>query len=140
MAESHILRGDLKNARLSQMVFKSNSLFAKVDYSIVCMIDVITQINLDLFRDEEQPEDNQRSVNMQLEYLTPLEIGIREGEEIGFRKGEELGLRKGEMRGIILAMHAQKASREATGKLLMKLYHLTLEEANQMIDSMPNLG
>jgi hypothetical protein len=141
-------------------VFKSNSLFAKVDYSIACMIDVITQINLDLFRDEEQPEDNQRSVNMQLEYLTPLEIGKREGEEIGFRKGEkigfckgeELGLRKGEelglrkglqigeMRGTILAMHAQKASREATGKLLMKLYHLTLEEANQMIDSMPNLG
>ena len=93
---------------------------------------------------------------MQLEYLTPLEIGKREGEEIGFRKGEELGLRKGEelglrkgeelglrkgeMRGTILAMHAQKASREATGKLLMKLYHLTLEEANQMIDSMPNLG
>lgn len=121
------------------MVFKSNSLFAKVDYSIACMIDVIAQINLDLFRDEEQLEDNQRSVNMQLEYLTPLEIGKREGEEIGFRKGEELGLRKGEMRGIILAMHAQNASREATGKLLMKLYRLTIEEANHAIGALPEL-
>ena len=137
-------------ARLKE-VFKSNSFFAKVDYSIACMIDVITQINLDLFKDEEQPEDDQRSVNMQLEYLTPLEIGIREGEERGFRKGEELGLRKGEelglrkglqigeMRGTILAMHAQKASRDATSKLLTQLYHLTVEEAKHAIDLLPEL-
>ena len=137
-------------------VFKSNSLFAKVDYSVACMIEAITPINLNLFKEEEQPQDNQRSVNMQQEFITPLEIGlkrgeeiglrkgeeigIRKGEEIGIRKGEEIGIRKGEMRGIIRAMRAQKASREAMGKMLIQIYHLTLEEANRVIDTMPNLG
>ena len=121
-------------------VFKSNSLFAKVDYSVACMIEAITPINLNLFKDEEQPQDNQRSVNMQQEFITPLEIGLKRGEEIGIRKGEKMGIRKGEMRGIILAMHEQNASREETGKLLMKLYHMTLEEANRVIDTMSNLG
>ena len=77
---------------------------------------------------------------MQQEFITPLEIGLKRGEEIGIRKGEKMGIRKGEMRGIILAMHEQNASREETGKLLMKLYHMTLEEANRVIDTMSNLG
>ena len=88
---------------------------------------------------------------MQQEFITPLEIGLKRGEEIGLRKGEAIGLRKGEeiglrkgmlmgeMRGIIRAMCAQKASHEAIEKQLMKLYHLSMEEANLMIDTMADL-